>query len=288
MTQAKEDVPILRSAYALRDQYDAWLCDVWGVIHNGRDVHGEAVEACAEFRKSGGTVVFITNAPRPAPPIMQHLDGLGVDRESYDVVITSGDVTRRLIKAWSGRPIFHLGPERDLPIFTGLGVHFADEAAAEVIVNTGLFDDTTETPDDYRELFARFLERSLPMICANPDIMVERGADLCYCAGALAELYREMGGSVDYAGKPHPTIYEVCRDKIAEVRGCDVPRSRILAIGDGLKTDMTGAAGAGLDALFVPSGIHVEGGRELDQGLIDELFNGHPFRPVAAIAGLTW
>lgn len=281
-------LPILRSAKGLGNRYDAWLCDVWGVIHNGCQVHNDAVDACLAFRRSGGTVIFITNAPRPATSVIKQLNLMGVNSGSYDAIITSGDVTRSLIGQWQDRPIFHLGPERDLPIFSGLNVTFAQAKDAEVVVNTGLFNDTIETPENYSEMLAGFCERGLPMICANPDFVVERGAEIVYCAGALAQSYSAMGGRVDYAGKPHTPIYDVCRGEIAKVRDSKVSDDRILAIGDGLKTDMTGAARAGLDGLFVPSGIHVDGDRLLDHGLIEELFDGHPFRPVAAIAGLAW
>lgn len=289
MTVAATAIPIIDDAADIAANYDAWFCDIWGVIHNGKHRHERAVDACQQYRAAGGRVVFITNAPRPAAPIVEQLEMLGVSADAYDAIVTSGDVTRALIDRYRGRPVYHLGPDRDLTLFDGLDVQLAKADVAEVIVNTGLFDDYTETPADYADSLAAFKARGVPMICANPDIVVERGAEICYCAGALAEAYGKIGGEVAYAGKPHPPIYDACFEKLAStVDGVSTDKSRVLAIGDGLKTDMLGALSYGLDALFVPSGVHVTPGRPLDSDLLGELFTDHPARPVAAIAGLSW
>ena len=281
-------IPIITGVRQLAEQYSGWLCDIWGVIHNGREPHWAAVEACRQHRAAGGRVVLITNAPRPNAPVRTQLERMGVAGDAYDAIVTSGDVTRDLIAGWQGRALYHLGPERDRPIFDGLDVQFSSAEEADVIINTGLFDDRTETPDHYRAQFEEFRARNLPMICANPDLVVERGTELCYCAGALAALYEEMGGKVAYAGKPHPPIYDVCMDHLNSAAGAQMSRARVLAIGDGLKTDMAGALAVGIDALFVPSGVHVETGRTLDPALLTDLFSDQPSQPVAAIAGLKW
>ncbi len=284
-------IPLLTSIGPLAKNYDAWLCDIWGVLHNGIDTFDSACEACIKYREAGGVVVLISNAPRPKNPVIEQFTAIGVPGDAWDEVITSGDVTRTLLSQWlnisPSRRIFHLGPERDRSLFTGIEVEFAEIDAADLIVNTGLFDDTTETPDDYSDLFSTFKQRALKMICANPDIKVERGNKVIYCAGALAEAYAERGGEVTFAGKPHLPIYERAFDLMAEVRGESVPKSRILAIGDNVKTDITGAAAAGIDALFVPSAIHVDRERGLDSAMLAEIFDGM-VPPVAAQTALKW
>lgn len=289
MKESAEQIAIIDSAWELAGRYDLWLCDVWGVIHNGREAFGDAVSACAAFRATGGTVILLTNAPRPSESVRGQLDALGVDRAGYDAIVSSGDVTRHLIEALGGRPAFHLGPERDVPIFAELAVNLTGAESAEVVINTGLYDDTTETPDDYRDLLAGFRARDLDMICANPDIRVERGSELVYCAGALAKAYQAIGGNVAYAGKPYLPIYDLAMERAGALRGEPLARGRALAIGDGLATDILGAANAGIDALFVRSGVHVAGERALDSGILGELFADTTHRlPVAAIDTLVW
>ena len=188
------------------------------------------------------------------------LDKLRVPADAYDGVASSGDVTRAEVAARRGA-VFHIGPERDLSIFTGLGLRFATVDAADYVVCSGLFDDETETPDDYRDMIATMRERSLFMVCANPDLVVKRGDTLLYCAGSIADLYREQGGEVLYAGKPHRPIYEAALAAAARARGVAALPSRTLAIGDLLRTDITGAIAMGFDGMFVIAGIHAE---ELD------------------------
>src|SRR5215831_9211700 len=193
----------------LAGDYDVVLCDVWGVVHNGVAAAAEAGDALTRFRERGGTVVLITNAPRPGEKVARlTLDRLGVPRAAYDGIVSSGDVTRALIAARAGARVFHIGPERDLPLFEGLDAPLAALEHADYAVCTGLNDDTVETPHDYRDLIARMRARSLPMICANPDVVVERGDKLVYCAGAIADPYAAAGGEVIYAGKPYRPIYE--------------------------------------------------------------------------------
>jgi HAD superfamily hydrolase (TIGR01459 family) len=281
-------IPILPSIQPLAASADGWLSDVWGVIHNGRSAFPAAADACVRFRQAGGMVVLVTNAPRPEAAVAEMLDRLGVPRNAWDAIVTSGDVTRELIRPLASRPIFHLGPERDLGIFEGLGVRLVEQSAAEVVVCSGLFDDDKEGPEDYRAMLEDFQARALPMICANPDIMVERGERMVYCGGAVAQLYETLGGNVAYAGKPHAPIYRRALELFASIRGRPVPKERILAIGDGLNTDIKGAGEAGLRSLFVASALHVEAGRSLDEALLAELFAGRPHRPIAAQAALAW
>lgn len=235
----------------LAGEFDALLCDVWGVLHNGAAAFPAAVDAIASFRRTRGPVVLITNAPRPFPSIREQLRALRIDDDSYDSVVTSGDVTREEIARRPGIKLFHIGPDRDLPFYDGLDVVFASEDEAEMISCTGLVDDESEAPDDYRAQMARLVGRNLVMVCANPDLVVERGDRLVYCAGALARLYAELGGEVVLAGKPHPPIYRAAKERIAALGG-----TRILAVGDGLPTDVKGAGENGLPVLFVTGGIH--------------------------------
>jgi HAD superfamily hydrolase (TIGR01459 family) len=240
---------------ALAGDYDALLCDVWGVVHNGIVAFPEACGALEQFRQGGGSVVLISNAPRPGAGVIRMLDRLGVARSAYDRIMTSGDVTREYVARRSGH-VFHLGPERDRPIFSGLGIQFGPIETAEYVVCTGLFDDETEGPEDYRDLFEQMKARTLMMLCANPDLLVERGERLVYCAGALAELYGSLGGEVLYAGKPYRPIYDEALAAIKAVRG--TPPGRVLAIGDSVRTDLTGACALGLECLFITGGIHAE------------------------------
>ena len=231
--------------------YDAIFCDIWGVVHNGLARHAAAERALAAARAGGAKVVLITNAPRQAPGVIAQLDTFGFSREAYDAVVTSGDVTRSLIGRSQG-PLFHIGPARDLDLFDGLVVErVEDPAQAKAVIATGLFDDESETPDDYRDLIAAFRQNDLPMICANPDIVVHRGERLIYCAGAIARAYEEAGGTVSMAGKPYSPIYAEAR-RLAGTSD----ESRILAIGDGLATDIKGANDAGIDVLLITGGIH--------------------------------
>ena len=240
---------------ALAKEYDAVLSDVWGVVHNGVESFPDACAALARFRSAGGKVLLITNAPRPRGPILDQLDRLKVPRAAFDDLLTSGEVTRGLIP--EGAAVYHVGPERDMSLYAGLSVRLVEEADAEVVCATGLFDDERESPEDYRERIARWVARGLPMICANPDIVVERGNTLVPCAGALAAIQAGLGGEVRLVGKPHPPIYAAALHRLDQLAGRRLDKSRILAIGDGVATDVRGAYGQGLDVLFVTAGIHV-------------------------------
>jgi HAD superfamily hydrolase (TIGR01459 family) len=260
--------------------YDVVLCDIWGVVHDGIAAHAQACDALMRYRADGGTVVLITNAPRPSPWVVRQLARLGVPADAYDDVMTSGDLTREVVAGRKGA-VFHIGPQRDITIFDGLDVRLTAVAAADYVVCSGLFDDTKETPDDYRELMATIRDRGLFMVCANPDLVVERGDERVYCAGAIADLYAGIGGEVLYAGKPHRPIYDAALAKAAGARGAEALPGRTLAIGDSLRTDMTGARTLGIDGLFVSGGIHAQ---ELGQ---DKSLPHEALRAMFAAAGVT-
>jgi len=276
----------------LARDYDVLFCDVWGVVHNGVAAFADACTALTRHRETGGTVILITNAPRPDSAVRRILDRLGVPHSAYDAIVSSGDVTRGIVAARLNESVFHLGPQRDLPIFADLDIRFAPLEAADYVVCSGLFDDTKETPESYREMLAAMHARSLFMVCANPDIVVERGETLVYCAGALADAYAALGGNVLYCGKPHAPIYEAAIAKAASLRGgTPPPLARVLAIGDSVRTDLAGAASFGLDCLFVTSGLHAEqyGSRETpDVDALNAVFNAANVAPKAIIRGLTW
>ncbi len=269
------------------------LCDVWGVIHNGVAAFpGGLRRADCAFARMGGTAILVTNAPRAGEAVARILDRFGVPRDAYDAITSSGDVTRGIVEARRGQTVFHLGPERDLSIFNDLDVSFAPLESADYVVCSGLFDDTVETPDSYRDMLAAMRERSLFMVCANPDIVVERGDTLVYCAGALADAYAALGGEVLYCGKPHAPIYQAALASAAARRGGRVPeRRRVLAIGDSVRTDLKGAVAFGLDCMFVTSGIHAEqyGSREApDLVKLDAIFGAAAVAPRAMMRALAW
>jgi HAD superfamily hydrolase (TIGR01459 family) len=267
---------------------DVVLSDIWGVVHNGLESFSEACEALHSFRQQGGTVILITNAPRPADSVQRQLRKLGVADETYDAIVSSGDLTRHFVAEHPGKKIFWVGPERDSSLHRGLDPVLAPLEAADYIVCTGLFDDEVESAEDYRAMLLQARERKLPLICANPDIVVERGDRLIYCAGAIAELYRELGGEVIFYGKPHRPIYQRAMALAAEQRGHSAELGRVLAIGDSVRTDLAGAHGFGINCLFITRGIHseeFEGIDQLDPASVKELF-GHP--PKALMRELRW
>ncbi|TPK93105.1 TIGR01459 family HAD-type hydrolase [Mesorhizobium sp. B2-4-12] len=268
--------------------YSAILCDVWGVVHNGEWHFPAAAAALARARAAGIPVVLITNSPRRSADVVAQMSVIGVPPSAYDRVVTSGDVTRDLI-AEGPRKVFHIGADRDLTLYDGLEVELVEEFEAAGVVCTGLFDDEVEKPEDYAELLRRLRARNLPFICANPDIMVERGERIIWCAGALARDYAQLGGRTLIAGKPYAPIYEVAMKEVAEVLGRPVERSQVLAIGDGIMTDIKGAADNGFDVLYVSGGIHARDyGDALrpDPAKLGLFLERHGYRPVSVIARL--
>jgi len=290
MNETPPDIPVIQHIAPLAGPYAAWFCDVWGVVHNGITPHDTAVQACQTYRDEGGVVALLSNSPRHSAGVAGQLDEIGVPRAAYDVLITSGDVARAQMERRGGDKVFLLGPERDRPMLAGLDIELTGPDEAEVVLCSGLFDDETETPDHYTALFARLRARGLPMICANPDLMVERGNRLVYCAGALAQAYGETGGEVVYTGKPHPPIYALARERLTGIAGA-TPDSALLAIGDGVHTDIAGAIAEGLDSVFIASGLHVrdmDDSDTLDRAAIAALFADTSKKPLAAMRRLRW
>ncbi|MCC5981038.1 MAG: TIGR01459 family HAD-type hydrolase [Oceanicaulis sp.] len=251
----------------LAPRYDAILCDVWGVIRDGDALISPAIEALIRFRDEGGQVCLVSNSPRRSASLQTFLKGMGAPDGAWDAAVTSGDATHALLSRFAPGPAYKLGPDWDDPIYEGSGLNFAPLDEAAFISNTGLVDFFNETPADYEDLLIAARERDLPMVCANPDIVVQGpGGRLLYCAGALAERYEQLGGEVHYAGKPHPPIYERAYAALEALTGEKPVKARILAIGDGVPTDLTGAAREGLDCLFISAGIN-EAGAALPDGL---------------------
>ena len=283
--------PLIPHFSTLVPDYDALLCDVWGVVHNGIAAFPHACDALMRARARGAIVILITNAPRQSMVVARQLEKLHVPVETYDGIVSSGDVTRAVIEARPGQSVCHIGPERDRSIFTGVDVGLAPLERADYVVCSGLDNDDMETPQDYRARLETMLARQLFMVCANPDVVVERGDRLVYCAGAIADLYATMGGEVLYAGKPYRPIYDLALAKAQAAAGRKVAVSRVLAIGDSVRTDLKGARTIGVDFLFVTSGIHAEelGGRARpDSKALNAAFAAAGDRPKAVMRELVW
>ena len=246
---------IISALADIADHYDAVLCDVWGVIHNGRAAYLAACDALAGFRDAGKPVVLISNAPRPSSFIPRQLDALGVRRDAWDAIVTSGDATRAEIEK-RGPRAYKIGPSKDEGLYDGLPVDFRAAETADYVICTGLRDELAEPPESYRAELAGLAARNLPFICANPDRVVQFGGHLIPCAGALADIYEELGGPVIMAGKPYTPIYDLTIAAAERLAGKSLERSRLLCSGDGVQTDVAGAHGQKLDCLFVAGGIH--------------------------------
>lgn len=245
---------IIPSLAALAGDYDALYCDLWGCYHNGLTPFPAAVAALRAFRAGGGTVILMTNAPRSNAQVAAHLARMGAPTDTHDGIVSSGDAARAETAAHRfGRRIHYVGPPRDLSFFDDADVTLVSGAEAEGVIAVGLRDDSVETPEDYAADIALWRERGLPMLCANPDIVVDRGEQRIYCAGALGAAYAAAGGAVTYTGKPHPAIYRLGAETLARLRGPGP--SRVLAVGDGIATDIKGGAAHGVDTLFVTGGL---------------------------------
>jgi HAD superfamily hydrolase (TIGR01459 family) len=284
--------PSFTSHFAsLAPNYDVLLCDVWGVVHNGVAATSESCDALTRYRAAGGTVILITNAPRPGAYVKRFIAGLGVPETAYDRIVSSGDVTRALIEERKGQRVCHIGPQRDVGLFEGLDIQLAPIESADYVVCSGLRDDTKETPQDYAGIIEAMRARKLLMICANPDVVVERGEHLVYCAGAIADLYMAAGGEAVYAGKPYRPIYDQAMAVAQQVRGRSIALTRVLAVGDSVRTDLKGAAAFGIDCLFITAGIHAEelGERDNpDASALERIFEAAGLFPQMVMRKLAW
>lgn len=253
---------IIETLADISDQYDVLLVDLWGCMHNGVRAFPDAVAACQGFRQRGGTVMLLTNAPRPRASVAEQIEGFGIPEDAYDTIVTSGDSARAaMFQGIVGSKVWFIGEEsRDLRFFEPLSVIDTPVEItrvpleeAEGIVCIGPFDPSAP-PEDMRPKFLYAKTKGLEMICANPDIVVDRGETREWCAGALAKLYTEMGGTAHYFGKPHPPIYDLAYRRLAAL-GTTADKTRILAIGDGAQTDISGAMGEDIDSILITGGL---------------------------------
>jgi len=276
----------------LADRYDLILCDVWGVLHNGVKAYEAASDALTRFRAKGGRVVLVSNAPRPGASVGTQLDGFQVPRSAYDAIVTSGDLTRLAIQERLDKVVHHIGPPRDMPIYNGIDVRFGSIEEADYVVCSGFDNDEEETVEDYRPQLEAMRRRNLLMVCANPDLVVERGHMILPCAGTIALAYEEMGGEVFYAGKPHRPVYERALAIASDLAGRPIPKEKVLAVGDAIRTDIAGAVGFGIDALMIARGIHAEElglhKGDLVSDHVQDWVGRQPVRPTAFTDVLSW
>ncbi len=290
--------PVIQSLGDISARYDTLFCDLWGCLHNGKAPYPAAVAALRAFRAKCGTVALLTNAPRPSRFVIEQLDRMGVPRDAWDIVVSSGDAAQvAMFGGAVGRRVHHIGPAKDDGFFTALPEDMADALPitrvpleeAEGIVCTGPFDEIRDTPEDYRPTFLRALGRGLTLLCANPDLVVDMGETRIYCAGALARQYEAMGGAALYFGKPHPPIYDLTRQRLARI-GRPGAAATTLAIGDGIFTDIQGGIGEGIDTLFVSGGLESmrfgDDPERPDPALLRGWLDDHGARPTHVIGRL--
>ncbi|WP_405055322.1 TIGR01459 family HAD-type hydrolase [Acetobacter senegalensis] len=290
MADSMYSMQSLTGLKALADQYDGYIVDLWGTVHDGIQPYPGAVECLKALRQAGKRVVMLSNAPRPAEVVCKQLESFGIGRDLHDGVMTSGEQVRHLLRerhdpwfARLGRKVLHVGGTHDLGLYEGLDLErVADPAEAQFILNTGPDQERgVESVDPYLPELRIGLERGLPMLCANPDMVVVKGGRRMICAGALASFYEQEGGNVRWVGKPYGEIYAPVFTML------NVPQGRILALGDALATDMRGAAVAGIDGAWILGGIHQEMLGD-DAGLAAEEAEGAGLRPVATLPRLVW
>lgn len=284
--------PVLECAGPLLTRYDVLLCDVWGVVHDGLNAYPDAVDALQRFRAKGGTVILVSNAPVPKHRVEAMLEARNVPTDTWDDIVSSGDIALEHVAERRFKRLYQIGPQdRDRAFFEALTAANAHLDEAQAVVCTGLTDDRREKPEDYRPLLEKARRLGLPFVCANPDLLVDVGGTLYYCAGALADMYEHMGGKVFWAGKPHLSAYETAHRKAEGLRDANVPRAKCLVIGDAIRTDLKGAENFGCDALFVASGIHrheAMDGNELSPAKLAALFPPGTPTALAAMEGLVW
>ena len=288
-------VQIVESFAEIAERYDAVFCDLWGCLHDGVVGLPEAIDAMRAFRGKGGKVVLVTNAPRPRADVAAQLETFQVPRDCWDTIATSGDSARvAMYRGIIGTKVWFMGQDYDMTFFEPPAI--VDDPApiervsleeAEGIACLGPFDPHAD-PDVNRPEFLYAKQKGLKLLCANPDIVVDRGERREWCAGALARLYSEMGGESLYFGKPHPPIYTLARQRLTQL-GASVPDSRILCIGDGILTDITGAQGEDLDSLFITGGLaraETRTERQPDATALDQYLAAEQMSPTYAIGYL--
>ena len=286
-------IRVINGMRELAPEYDGFILDLWGVVHDGTAPFPGVLDCMERLIAAGKRLVLLSNAPRRSDDVMRRITRIGVPERLYHGIMSSGEEAWLHLKhrdepfyAALGHRCVHIGSERDLEIREGLDLVFVDvPAEADFILNTGPaeWEDTLET---YMPVLAEALSRGLPMVCANPDLVVVHNGKPALCAGALAEEYQRLGGRVRWHGKPYPSVYESCLGLL----GIGEKR-RILAIGDSLRTDIAGAAGAGIDGLFIAGGIHADefsNDGVLDPERITAALNKDGLRPVAAAARFVW
>ncbi len=284
--------PILDHAGELLSRYDALFCDVWGVVHNGLTAFEGACAALKHFRDNGGTVILVSNAPVPKARVEFMLKRCHVPEDTWDDIVSSGDIALTHVKERGFTSLYCIGPqERDAALFKALTARSVPLIEAQAVICTGLTDDRVETPEDYRPILAKALKLKLPFVCANPDLVVDVGGTMLYCAGAIADIYQHMGGPVYWAGKPHLSAYETAHHKAEALRNKNVPRDKCLVIGDAVRTDLKGAENFACDALFVASGIHrheTMDGANLSPQKLASLFTPGTPSAIGAMVELRW
>jgi len=294
--QSMEACPFHPGIAGLADQYDAFVLDLWGVVHNGLAPMPGVVDCLARLRGAGKSILFLSNAPRSADVVKKFLAGIGIGADCYDRIVTSGDAALRALQLrqdnWHARLGWHyyyLGKEADAGMLSGTDYVAVDTIeAADFFLTLGLADAARETVETYSPVLESGLAAGLPMVCGNPDLVVHIGESEQPCAGALAKAYEDKGGDVYWHGKPHSTVYDLCFGYLG-----GIPTERILAIGDSLRTDIAGATNAGIDSMFAVSGIHardfgVEPGMVPDIAAVRESLARSEIQPTGMLSGLRW
>lgn len=285
---------LLNGLSEIADDYDAVFCDIWGVIHNGRQHFPAAYEALRRFKAERGPVVLISNSPRPREGLEKQLNDLGVFDDAYNAIVSSGDATRQFLSDYAPTgSAWVVGPDRDAALYDGLDIDLSGTPETAAFIScTGLYDDEADQLSDYQAAFKIAAARKLPFVCANPDRIVQRGDQIILCAGSLADLYMSLGGEAIMAGKPYAPIYDLCYQALEKATGKPADKSRVLAIGDGLPTDVLGANGQGLDLVFVAAGIHAveatNDAGELDARLLSKVLETQKARARYVTRALSW
>lgn len=285
---------LLNGLSEISSDYEAVFCDIWGVIHNGKQHFPAAYEALRRFKAERGPVVLISNSPRPREGLEKQLNDLGVFDDAYSAIVSSGDATRQFLSDYAPTgSAWVVGPDRDKPLYDGLDIDLSGTPETAAFIScTGLYDDEADQLADYQAAFKVAAARKLPFVCANPDRIVQRGDQIILCAGSLADLYMSLGGEAIMAGKPYAPIYDLCYQALEKTTGKPVDKSRILAIGDGLPTDVLGANGQGLDLVFVAAGIHAteatNDSGELDARLLAKVLETQKAQARYVTRALSW